>query len=222
MNDLRMVRIVPPSGDRERLLRPAAGIVRRALSASWRSDGPEAALDGLAVMRPYTQWIGKCDIVVDETYLRLLLSVLERCMSGDVEHPLAASFRMDGPTLARTMMLARVGEDPGRSRMTMMLAEEPNPWMPPRLHQRDPRSRTSGISVPMAVGDETERWSRLAPPAVQVFISDEQAGASGARMPMTVSLIPVLHIVRIEDLMKDPVARLRATAMLSEGGKEQS
>lgn len=219
MSDPSMVRIEPPSEERMGLLRPAAEMVARALSRGWDSDGPEAVIDGLAVMRPYTRWIGACDTVVDDAHLRLLHDVLERCIDGRCDHPDASSFPMDGPTLALSMMLARMDDRRPRSAKAMMLAEEPHPWGPPRLHQRDPK--LSGLRPSESMLDESDaiRWSALAPPAVKLFLSDQQVGHSVRRMPLTLSLIPVLHTARIDRLTMDPVARLRARAMLDDGGK---
>lgn len=222
MNDAGKLRIVPPGESRTHLLKPAAQLVSTALSTTWTNDGPEAVVDGLAVMRPYSRWIGKCDVIVDEAHLRLLLGVLERCISGDVEHPDASSFPMDGPTLASTMMLARVDDRAARSDKAIMLAEEPHPWGPPRLHQRDPKPSGMRTSEPMATEEDASGWAGMAPPSVHLFISDQQAGHAGGRMPMTVSLIPVLHTARISELTSDPMTRLRARAMLDAGGKGSS
>lgn len=211
----RLLRIVPPPSDRSALVRPAMEAIAKALASGWRSDGPEAVIDGLAVIRPLTRWIGACRTDMDEFQLRLLHDVLRRCLEGDLEHPGASSYEVDGEGLARAMLLARADRVPPSHRTTVVVAEAPNPWGAPRMQWHVPGSSTTKKDASLLDEQQAALWATLAPPSVSVFLSDQAPGSTLAGVPMIAALNPVHVMARTRDLTTDPIARLRAHELLA-------
>jgi hypothetical protein len=218
--DASRLRIERPDPQSIPLMREALRALDRAFASGWKQDGPEAVVEGLVVMRPFSRWIGASLIEIDEPQLRLLHGVLSRVLRGDLEHPEPEAFRTEDATLARAVMLSCADRPADRSRTSLMIAEHPHPWGPARIRCRDARGARR-VQSTIATEDEEIRWSALAPPSVRVFVTESAVPNTLTGETLTISLVALQSSVDVPTLLQDPVARLRAMRMLAEDGEEK-